>query len=292
MQQSRHHTAKAEIAHHSDERNRYLGEAAELESQVKAAEIVLLDLDDRIGEIQAQISEAMGGDKSGLNKQIGELQVSLALNHDHIEEAESADIEAKEQLEELEELISAAKADLAEHESSLIAAKEALATSKKAFAETEAIEKEIRESLENSGAANAALSTTLSEANSRLESCRESVNLAKIDVEKVANQADLVAEQLSVAEESVEDARLAYDDLQLQVEELGESDPDTDRTALAEDLRKAQSAEKKLIENATAVNNRLQEAERKLSAARTELDKRSGSNGMAPGGCGCYGCER
>ena len=283
LQQSRHHTAKAEISHHADERNRYLGEAADLESQVKAAEIVLLELDDRIGELQAQISEAMGGDKSGLNKQIGELQVSLALKHDHIEEAESADIEAKEQLEELEEMITAAKADLAEHESSLIAAKEALTTSKKAFAETEAIEKEIRESLENSGAANAALSTALLEANSRLESCRESVNLAKIDVEKVANQADLVAEQLSAAEESVEDARLAYDDLQLQVEELGESDPDTDRTALAEDLRKAQSAEKKLIENATAVNNRLQEAERKLSAARTELDKRSGSNGMAPG---------
>ena len=110
----------------------------------------------------------MGGDKSGLNKQIGELQVSLALKHDHIEEAESADIEAKEQLEELEEMITAAKADLAEHESSLIAAKEALTTSKKAFAETEAIEKEIRESLENSGAANAALSTALLEANSVL----------------------------------------------------------------------------------------------------------------------------
>ena len=283
LQQSRHHTAKAEISHHADERNRYLGEAAELESQVKAAEIVLLELDDRIGELQAQISEAMGGDKSGLNKQIGELQVSLALKHDHIEEAETADIEAKDNLEELEEMISTAKADLSAHESSISAAKEALVASNKAFAETEAIETEIRNSLENSGAANAALSKALSEANSRLESCRESVNLAKIDVEKVANQADLVAEQLSVAEESVEDAKLAYDDLQLQVEELGESDPDTDRTALAEELRKAQSAEKKLIENSTAVNNRLQEAERKLSAARTELDKRSGSNGMAPG---------
>ena len=103
LQQSRHHTAKAEISHHADERNRYLAEAADLESQVKAAEIVLLDLDDRIGEIQSQISEAMGGDKSGLNKQIGDLQVSLALKRDHIDESESADAEAKQQLEELEE---------------------------------------------------------------------------------------------------------------------------------------------------------------------------------------------
>ena len=80
LQQSRHLTAKAEIKHHADERTRYLAEAADLESKVKDAEIILLSLDDRIGELETQISEAMGGDKGGLNSQIGELQVSLALN--------------------------------------------------------------------------------------------------------------------------------------------------------------------------------------------------------------------
>ena len=283
LQQSRHLTAKAEIKHHSDERTRYLAEAADLESKVKEAEIILLSLDDRIGELEKQISEAMGGDKGGLNTQIGELQVSLALKRDHVEEAESADIEDKELLVELEEQITAAKSDLESHENSLLAAKEALEASKIAFAETEAIELEIRQTLENSGTANAALSRALSKANESLDACRESVNEAKIEAEKAANQADLVAEQLSAAEEEVDDARLAYDDLQLQVEDLGDTNPDNDRSALAEDLRKAQSAEKKLIEESTAVNTRLQDAERKLAAARTELDRRSGSNGMAPG---------
>ena len=137
--------------------------------------------------------------------------------------------------------------------------------------------------MENSGTANAALSRALSKANETLESCRKSVNDAIIEAEKVANQADMVAEQLSAAEEAVDDARLAHDDLQLQMEELGETNPENDRTALGEELRKAQSAEKKLIEESTTVNNHLQNAERKLAAARTELDKRSGSNGMAPG---------
>ena len=41
LQQSRHLTAKDEIKHHADERARYLGEAADLESKVKEAEIVL-----------------------------------------------------------------------------------------------------------------------------------------------------------------------------------------------------------------------------------------------------------
>ena len=283
LQQSRHLTAKAEIKHHADERTRYLAEAADLESKVKDAEIILLSLDDRIGELETQISEAMGGDKGGLNSQIGELQVSLALNKDRIDEAELADIEANELLEDLEEQITAAKNDLDSHESTLLSAKESLDASKKAFAETEAIEAEIRQNLENSGTANASLSRALSQANDALESCRESVTAAKVEVEKVANQADMVAEQLSAAEETVEDAKLAYDDLQLQIEELGESNPENDRTALGEELRKAQSAEKKLIDESTAVNNRLQDAERKLAAARTELDKRSGSNGMAPG---------
>ena len=283
LQQSRHLTAKAEIKHHADERTRYLAEAADLESKVKDAEIILLSLDDRIGELETQISEAMGGDKGGLNSQIGELQVSLALNKDRIDEAELADIEANELLEDLEEQITAAKNDLESHESTLLSAKESLDASKKAFAETEAIEAEIRQNLENSGTANASLSRALSQANDALESCRESVTAAKVEVEKVANQSDMVAEQLSAAEETVEDAKLAYDDLQLQIEELGESNPENDRTALGEELRKAQSAEKKLIDESTAVNNRLQDAERKLAAARTELDKRSGSNGMAPG---------
>ena len=283
LQQSRHLTAKAEIKHHAEERTRYLTEAADLESKVKDAEIILLSLDDRIGELETQISEAMGGDKGGLNSQIGELQVSLALNRDRIDEAELADIEANELLEDLEEQITTAKNDLKSHESTLLSAKESLDASKKAFAETEAIEAEIRQNLENSGTANASLSRALSQANEALESCRESVTAAKVEVEKVANQADMVAEQLSAAEETVEDAKLAYDDLQLQIEELGESNPENDRTALGEELRKAQSAEKKLIDESSAVNNRLQDAERKLAAARTELDKRSGSNGMAPG---------
>ena len=153
LQQSRHLTAKAEIKHHADERTRYLAEAADLESKVKEAEIILLSLDDRIGELEKQISEAMGGDKGGLNTQIGELQVSLALKRDHVEEAESADIEDKELLVELEEQITAAKSDLESHENSLLAAKEALEASKIAFAETEAIELEIRQTLENSGTA-------------------------------------------------------------------------------------------------------------------------------------------
>ena len=283
LQQSRHMSAKAEIKHHSDERIRYLAEADGLQSAVKEAEGVLLNLDDRIGDLEKQISDAMGGDKGGLNDEIGKLQVSLALKNDHIEEAGITELEDAANLVELEELISGAKVDLTKHEESLISAKEALSASKIAFEETEAIESEIRESLEQTGTATASLSRALAKANEHLESCRESVQNARLEADKVANQAEMIAEQLSAAEEEVEDARLAHDDIELQAEELGDVNPDNDRTALGNELRNAQSAEKRLIDESSAVDKRLQDAERRLSSARTELDKRSGSIGMAPG---------
>ena len=283
LQQSRHMSAKAEINHHNGERARYLAEADDLQSAVKEAEGVLLNLDDRIGDLEKQISDAMGGDKGGLNDEIGKLQVCLALTNDHIEAEEISELEDTANLVELEELISGAKIDLTKHEENLNSAKEALATSKIAFEETESIEAEIRESLEQTGTATASLSRALAKANEHLEACRESVQNARLEADKVANQAEMIAEQLSSAEEEVDDARLAHDDIELQAEELGDINPDNDRTALGNELRNAQSAEKRLIDESSAVDKRLQDAERRLSSARTELDKRSGSNGMAPG---------
>ena len=283
LQQSRHMTAKEEIRHHSDERTRYLADADKLQLEVKAAESILLGLDDRIGELEKQISEAMGGDKGGLNDQIGKLQVSLALKNDHLDEAEIADIDDSESLIDLEEQISEAKDNLGAHLENLSAANEALAASKKAFEETEAIEAEIRVTLESSGEATASLSRALSKANEYLESCRDAVQTARLEADKVSNQSEMVAEQLSTAEEEVDDAKLAFDEVQLQFEELGTANPENDRTALGNELRSAQSAEKRLIDESGAVDKRLQDAERRLSSARTELDRRSGSNGMAPG---------
>ena len=283
LQQSRHMTAKEEIRHHSDERTRYLADADKLQLDVKQAESILLGLDDRIGELEKQISDAMGGDKGGLNDQIGKLQVSLALNNDHLDEAEIANIDDSESLIDLEEQITVAKDNLDTHTTNLSSANEALAASKKAFEETEAIEAEIRETLESSGEATASLSRALSTANQYLESCREAVQTARLEADKVSNQSEMVAEQLSNSEEEVDDARLAFDEAQLQYEELETVDPENDRTALGNELRSAQSAEKRLIDESGAVDKRLQDAERRLSSARTELDRRSGSNGMAPG---------
>ena len=283
LQQSRHASAQAEIKHHSEERVRYLKDATELEEAVKAAEKELLAFDDQIGAIEAKISEAMGGDNGGLIEQIRDLQVAIALKEDKIDESSEANLTDEESLALLEEQIAEAKQEYTAHEESLSEAKKALAESKLAFEECERIEKEIQDNLDNSDVATASLSRALKTANEHLEECRENVANCRLEVEKITNQVEIIEEQLSAAQEASEDARLAYDDLKLQGEELGGEDSGNNRAALAEQLRAAQTAESRLIEENSAVDKRLQDAERRLSAARTELDKRSGSNGMAPG---------
>ncbi len=283
LQQSRHRSAKAELKHHADERTRYLAEASELESAVKDSELKLLSLDDKIGELETKISDAMGGDSGGLLEEIRKLQVSIAVSGDKIGEANSLQQEELEVLSSLEEEILKAKSDLKSHEDSLAEAKKLLEDSKKALEESEAVEKEIQESLENSGTESAKLSRAVSKANDNLEACREAVNLARIEVEKASNQIEMIAEQFSSAEEEVEDAQLAFDDLELQGEELEELSPDNDRTALANELRASQQAEERLIAESSIVQKRLQEAERSLVSSRMEMEKRSGNNSMTPG---------
>jgi len=283
LYQSRHFSAKAEIKHHADERTRYLSEATELEESVKSAEKELLAFDDKIGALETKIREAMGDDKGGLLEEIRNLQVSCDRNQDRIQESEGAQIEAEELLISLEEQILAAKDDLNLHEEELLAAKTALEDSKKLLQESEEIEKEIQDTLENSDASTAQLSRALSKATEELEASRQKVHAAKLEVDKIAGQAELLAEQLSIAEEEVDDALLAHDDLLLQGDEFEDADPEKDRTNLANELRNAQKAEERLIGEKSAVERRLHEAERKLVSARAELEKRSGSNGMAPG---------
>ena len=64
---------------------------------------------------------------------------------------------------------------------------------------------------------------------------------------------------------------------------MGTADPEVDKTKLADELQKSQRSEAKLQIEATAVETKLRETERKLVSARTELENRSGNNGMAPG---------
>ena len=121
------------------------------------------------------------------------------MKNDHIEEANSANQNDTEMLQILESDIDDAKTNLANHVENLQSAKLALEQSKAAFEEAESIEAEIRSTLENKGSATASLSRELSKANDDYEASRESVQLVIIEVEKISNEIEIIAQQLSDA---------------------------------------------------------------------------------------------
>ena len=281
--QSRYLSSKAEINFHNTEKARLLSEATELEQLVSASEKDLLALDDRIGELQSQIDAVMGGENAGLTNEIRQLQLSIDRNKDKIDDSESADVEDTQLLEKLEGEITEAKNNLQMHLESIKSAKEEMENSLDVLKNLEDQENAIRESLESSGSETAKLSNALKDAISDFETCQEAVQKANVEMSKIAGEAEIIAEQLSSAQEEEADAQLNFDDIELQIEDLGPGGQQKDRTQLAEELVQSQNAEQKLLEESGAVERKLQQANRDLSDARNELEKKSGNNGMAPG---------
>ena len=249
MFQSRYLSSKAEINFHNTEKARLLSEATELEQLVSASEKDLLSLDDRIGDLQSQIDAVMGGENAGLTNEIRQLQLSIDRNKDKIDDSESADVEDTQLLEKLEGEITEAKNNLQIHLESIKSAKEEMENSLEVLKNLEDQENAIRESLESSGSETAKLSKALKDATSDFETCQEAVQKANVAMSKIAGEAEIIAEQLSSAQEEEADAQLNFDDIELQIEDLGEGGQQKDRTQLAEELVQSQNAEQKLLKS-------------------------------------------
>ena len=80
--QSRYATMKNELKFHIEQRQKYLDESQDLLDEHKATEKVLLELDDKIAEIQKEINLLTGGETSELGQAIQSLQVAIELNND------------------------------------------------------------------------------------------------------------------------------------------------------------------------------------------------------------------
>ena len=274
---------QAERTYTIEERVRVDGEANQLESEVKDGAKKLLIYEDKIGVLQKQIEDLMGGDSNGLLAAINQLQIRIATSEDRISESEDKDLEDKEELVELAELLQQAQTSLDEFKQELSNASTDLKSAEAALIEAKKEETEVQELLESSGTANAELSRALSKAISEVESATEALGIAQTEVNRVATQAEMLGEQLSTAQEAAESARLALGESQLEGEELGADAPDHDRRKLGDQLLTAQRSEAKLVEESQAVETRLRETERKLNTAKNELENKSGAKGMAGG---------
>ncbi len=289
--QARYSTLKNELKFHVEQRQHYLDESQSLLDEHKATEKTLLELDDKIAELQAEINKLTGGETSELGQAIQTLQVAIELNTDRIAEAvREGEEEAEELQENLQELVEATE-ELDAFMANLKTANEALESALLALKEAQDEEQEIRTALDSAGQKNQDLNQALSAAEAQVSAKSEDRSKAQSDVDRLAVEADLVGQQLADAQEEQERIRLTLGELDIQIEQLNDEAPEFDRDALAKALVEAQRAESQLTEDRNRIEVKLREAERSLSLAKAEMEQKSGAKGLAGGASAVIGAR-
>ncbi len=279
-----------ELEHQIAEQLRFVEEATELEQQVKAGSKTLVELDDRIGEIQKQIDALLGHEGDGLSKAIHDLRVQIDRDKDRIEDSLQANIDDGEEREQVlaryEEAEVALNALLEEATTSQRQMEEA----QRMLEEAQAEEDKVRALLEGSGKNHAELNRSLSEAIAGLEKAKEAVAAAQSDVDRTAAQAELVEANLAKAQEAAEESRLELEEKEAEFNALG-GGKKVDRSSLTKNILEAERSESRLLEEAGAVERKMTETERQLRSARAELENKSNSKGMAGGAAAILGAR-
>ena len=279
-----------ELEHQIAEQLRFIEEASALEEEVKLGSKKLVELDDRIGEIQKQIDALLGDEGDGLSKAIHDLRVQIDRDKDRIEDSLQAnvdDAEEREQvLERYQEAEAALNALLEEAETSQRQMDEA----QQMLSEAQSEEEKVRKLLEGSGKNHAELNRALSDAITNLENAKQTVSAAQSDVDRTAAQAELVEANLAKAQETAEESRLELEEKEAEFKELS-GGKKVDRSSLTKDVLDAERAESRLLEEAGAVERKMTETERQLRSARAELENKSNSKGMAGGAAAILGAR-
>ncbi|DAC47670.1 MAG TPA: chromosome segregation protein SMC [Candidatus Poseidoniales archaeon] len=281
--QSRYATMKNELKFHIEQRQKYLDESQDLLDDHKATEKTLLELDDKIAEIQKEINLLTGGETSELGQAIQALQVAIELNNDRLLEAAREEDEEDEEALAITQQLDEAKEELETFITGLQSANEALAEALNELQEAQDEEQRIRAALATAGEQNQHLTDALASAESVVQTHEQHRQEAQTDVDKLAVEADLVGDQLAKAQQESEEIRLALGELDIRLQEMAEDAPEYDRASLAQQLNEAQRAESQLAEDRTRIEIKLREAERSLSLAKAEMEQKSGAKGLAGG---------
>ena len=125
------------------------------------------------------------------------------------------------------------------------------------------------------------LNRALGKASERVSLAQDAYAKAQLESDRASQSSQLASENLADLEEKYEEAVMVRDDLELVGAEIRESGPDSDRSSLAEDLRKLQKQESELRSDRDRAEIKLRDAERELSKARARQEARSASLGSA-----------
>jgi len=280
--QSTHRSRHEEIEFITAEQSRYSEDARKLKQTITDGEKELLSIDDRLGEVSRQMAEVLGEESLEMMERINTMRITIDRNKDRINDAEESIEETLEEIDLLQDDEKEADTAHKTHLSEIEGARKTSADADLSLKQAEKNEAGARKALLEGDRQTIELTRAQGKSIEKHQQMMEVVSEAKLAHQMEFQKVKLSDEQLAEVEENSSDLKLAVDELLIEGEELSEGDADQDRTAMAGELTTLQREENKLAEEASAVENRLRDTERKLVVARTELESRSGSrDGMA-----------
>ena len=279
LMRAKHRSRYDEIQFLSEEQIRYTDEATELKGKVQIGAKELLELDEHVADLERQIADVLGDEVVALRERINQLHRDSDRRKDQICDAESAIEDADEDIEILLSEETDAQSALSTHSEKLTDAKTDLKEAEENFKAAERAESEAKEALLAGDKNTRELTRALGKAGEFAHETQTKLSQAQLERDRAAQHVELTAQQLAEAQEQVAESQLSVDDLKLEGEEFGGSEPEVSREQLGKSLVDMQRSESKLSEEFNVISGRLREADRALARKRAELEGASGGRG-------------
>ena len=281
LHQSRHRNRLDDVQLLGTERSGYHEEIETIGGTITEGNKELLALDEEMVKVDSDINEIVSGEARDLFEQIRQYQIDIETGGDRIGDQRSIIESAEEDAEEFRAELKGAQSAHEQAEATLGSASEALQEAKESLKRASEDERDARNAIESGDKAGRGLKRILGHATEAVDEAHTTHAEARLNADLAEQTSQIASSKLADLEEEFEEATMIRDDLELVGEDLQGDQPPTDRSSLAEELRRLQKQEGELVEDRNRSEIRVRDAERGLNKARARQEGRASTPGSA-----------
>ena len=281
LHQSRHRNRSDEVHLLGEELSRYREDIDTIGGRVTEGNRGLLALDEELVKVDSDIDEIAGGEARALFEQIRQYQIDIETGGDRIGDQCSIIEDAEEEAEEFRAELQGAQSAHEEAEDALTNASQDLKEAKESLKSASEDERDARDAIESGDKVGRGLKRILGQATEAVDEAHTIHAESRLSADLAEQTSQIASSKLADLEEEFEEATMVRDDLELVGEDLQSDQPTTDRSSLAEELRRMQRQEAELAGDRDRSEIRVRDAERDLNKARARQEGRANNHGSA-----------
>jgi len=281
LYQSRYRNRLDEVSLLGKERSDYSEKVRSLGTSLAEGNMKLDKFDTELVSVEAELRRALAGDAQRIMDSIRKHEIDIETGTDRIGDQRKIIASSTDEISTLGEELERARNAWNESIQKLETAKQSLDETKQSLIDAAKAESDARKAIESGDKFARDLNRALGKASERVSAAQDAFAQAQLESDRATQSSQLASENLADLEEKYDEAVMIRDDLELVGSEIRESGPDSDRSSLADDLRKLQKQEAELRSDRDRAEIKLRDAERELSKAKARQEARSSAPGSA-----------